>query len=56
MEATAPAVTENKSTTTTETTQDVDHVQEDVQARVSKPLVCSDVNIKRRGITKRLSI
>ncbi|KAJ5536079.1 major facilitator superfamily transporter [Penicillium frequentans] len=31
-------VTETKCTTTTETTQDVDFVQEDVQARVSKPL------------------
>ncbi|KAJ5786450.1 major facilitator superfamily transporter [Penicillium pulvis] len=36
--ARASIVTETKGTTTTETIQDVDFVQEDVQARVSKPL------------------
>lgn len=47
-------VTETKCTTT-ETTQDVDFVQEDVQARVSKPLVRHNINMKRRGNTDGLS-
>lgn len=49
-------MTETKCTTTTETTQDVDFVQEDVQARVSKPLVRHNINMKRRGNTDGLSI
>lgn len=52
--ATTLIVRETKSTTVTETIQDVDFVQEDVQARVSKPLVRDNVNIKRREITNRL--
>ena len=50
MEAAAPIVTESKNTTT-EITQVVDIVQEDVQSRVSKPLVCYDIDIKHQGAT-----
>jgi hypothetical protein len=47
MEATVPIVTETKDAVNqTIVTSDVDYVQEDVQARVSKPIVRHDVSIQ----------